>query len=65
LPFGDEINLVNPGFNSGYNKIYGMWRGYGTDQTEKQRIVPLHPTDLVDFAGKGKYHPLNLLGLGK
>jgi hypothetical protein len=25
LPFGDEINLVNPGFNSGYNKIDGIW----------------------------------------
>jgi aldose sugar dehydrogenase len=29
LPFGDEINLVKPGFNSGYSKIDGMWlRGY-------------------------------------
>jgi aldose sugar dehydrogenase len=57
LPFGDEINLVNPGFNSGYNKIDGIWlRGYGIDQTEKQRIAPVHPNDLVDFAGKGKYH---------
>lgn len=27
--FGDEINLVEPGFNSGYNKIDGIWlRGY-------------------------------------
>jgi hypothetical protein len=34
LPFGDEINLVNPGFNSGYNKIDGIWlRGYGIDQS--------------------------------
>jgi glucose/arabinose dehydrogenase len=23
--FGDEINLVNPGFNSGWSKIQGMW----------------------------------------
>ncbi|HJT49210.1 MAG TPA: PQQ-dependent sugar dehydrogenase [Nitrososphaeraceae archaeon] len=59
LPYGDEINLVNPGFNSGYNKIDGVWlRGYGIDQaTEKQHIAPVHPTDLVDFAGNGKYHP--------
>ena len=59
LPFGDEINLVNPGFNSGYNKIDGIWlHGYGSiDQTEKQQIAPVHPTDLVDFFGNGKYHP--------
>jgi aldose sugar dehydrogenase len=58
LPYGDEINLVNPGFNSGYNKIDGVWlRGYGIDQsTEKHRIAPAHPTDLANFAGKGKYH---------
>src|SRR5918911_2106857 len=58
LPYGDEINLVNPGFNSGYNKIDGVWlRGYSIDQTEKQRMAPIHPNDLVDFGGKGKYHP--------
>jgi aldose sugar dehydrogenase len=58
LPYGDEINLVNPGFNSGYNKIDGVWlRGYGIDQsTEKHRIAPAYPTDLANFAGKGKYH---------
>jgi glucose/arabinose dehydrogenase len=57
LVFGDEINLVNPGFNSGYNKIDGIWlRGYSIDQTEKH-VAPLHPNDLVDFGGKGKYHP--------
>ena len=57
LPFGDEINLVFPGFNSGYNKIDGIWlRGYNTYQTEKQHVAPLHPNDLVDFGRKGKYH---------
>jgi glucose/arabinose dehydrogenase len=58
LPYGDEINLVNPGFNSGYNKIDGVWlRGYSIDQaTEKHRIAPAHPTNLANFAGKGKYH---------
>ena len=36
LPFGDEINRVDPGFNSGYNKIDGIWMdGYNIDQTEK------------------------------
>jgi glucose/arabinose dehydrogenase len=58
LLFGDEINRVDPGFNSGYNKIDGIWlRGYNIDQTEKQHVVPLHLNDLVDFGGKGKYHP--------
>ena len=27
-----------------------------SDQTEKQDIAPLHPNDLADFGGKGKYH---------
>lgn len=57
LSFGDKINLVNPGFNSGYNKIDGIWlRGYNIDQTETQHVAPLHPNDLVDFGGKGKYY---------
>ena len=56
LTFGDEINLVEPGFNSGYNKIDGLWlRGYPIDQTEKH-IAPFHPHDLVYFGGKGTYH---------
>src|SRR5712692_8078518 len=57
LSFGDKINLVNPGLNSGYNKIDGIWlRGYNIDQTEKQHVAPLHPNDLVDFGGQGKYY---------
>jgi aldose sugar dehydrogenase len=24
--FGDEINLVRPGFNSGWEKVQGMWK---------------------------------------
>jgi glucose/arabinose dehydrogenase len=66
LPFGDEINLVNPGFNSGYNKIDGVWlHGYSIDQTEKQHIAPVHPNNLVDFGGKGKYHPPQFTWFGK
>jgi len=58
LSFGDEINIVGPGFNSGYNKIDGIWlSGYNIGQTEEHHIAPLHPTDLVNFDGKGKYHP--------
>jgi aldose sugar dehydrogenase len=55
LSFGDEINLVKPGFNSGYNKVDGIWlRSYNTGQTEKP-VAPLHPNSLADFGGKGKY----------
>ena len=33
--FGDEINLVEPGFNSGSNKIDGIWlREYPSDEAE-------------------------------
>ena len=24
--FGDEINLVEPGFNSGWEKVQGIWK---------------------------------------
>ena len=56
LSFGDEINLVKSGFNSGYNKVDGIWlRGYNTGQTEKH-VASLHPNGLADFGGKGKYN---------
>jgi glucose/arabinose dehydrogenase len=44
---GDEINLVEPGFNGGWNKILGM-RLY-------QNLTNSESTGLVDFGGKGKY----------
>ena len=54
--FGDEINLVEPGFNSGWNKIQGIWT---LDEEEGMTdVAPLHPENgLVDFGGKGKYSP--------
>ena len=57
--FGDEINLVYPGFNSGWNKIDGIWlRGFAIEDTENH-IASLQTIDssLVDFNGKGKYSP--------
>lgn len=55
--FGDKINRVDPGFNSGYSKIDGIWlHGYSLEQTEKQHIAPAHPNNLVYFGGKGKYY---------
>jgi aldose sugar dehydrogenase len=55
--FGDEINLVEPGFNSGWTKVQGIWK---TDvdlgeEPEKGAIATEGSLDLVDFGGKGKY----------
>jgi aldose sugar dehydrogenase len=50
--FGDEINLVEPGFNSGWVQVQGIWKTNGDDQGP----IAIHPErDLVDFGGKGKY----------
>jgi aldose sugar dehydrogenase len=56
--FGDEINLVEPGFNSGWNKIDGIWlRGYSLADAEDY-VAPREADNLlVDFDGKGKYIP--------
>ena len=54
--FGDEINLVEPGFNSGWNKVQGIW--ILDEQEGMTEIAPLHPQNgLVDFGGKGNYSP--------
>ncbi len=52
--FGDEINLVKPGFNSGWSKVQGVWevaRGsMGKENT--------HPDSLLlNYSGKGVYSP--------
>src|SRR5215212_8048196 len=62
--FGDEINLVEPGFNSGWNRVQGISE-YQLETEEKLRevgrnyyggpVAPEQPDDLVDFGGKGKY----------
>jgi aldose sugar dehydrogenase len=67
--FGDEINLVEPGFNSGWLKIQGIWpiadstllvdglspyRGY--IEGDRKGDIELETDEkLVDFQGKGKY----------
>jgi aldose sugar dehydrogenase len=53
--FGDEINLVQSGFNSGWNKVQGIWTGEGVGR--KLDIARIQLNTLVDFNGKGKYHP--------
>ena len=57
--FGDEINLVDPGFNSGWAKVQGVWfvqsqEGAKTEPGKGER-VPENPQGLVGFGGKGKY----------
>jgi glucose/arabinose dehydrogenase len=61
--FGDEINLVNPGFNSGWSPVAGIWEAgskpgpaIGADSTNP-------PKDLVTFDGKGVYRAPELATL--
>jgi aldose sugar dehydrogenase len=49
--FGDEINLVKPGFNSGWKDIQGTWNHKGG----KAQKGPLNLDGLEDFNGKGNY----------
>ena len=51
--YGDEINLVEPGFNSGWKKIHGIW--YVNGMLAKTGIASAAPKDLVDFVNKGTY----------
>jgi aldose sugar dehydrogenase len=50
--FGDEINLVEPGFNSGWNRVQGIWE---REDYDGGPVAPGEPDDLVDFDGKGQY----------
>ena len=50
--YGDEINLVKPGFNSGWMEVQGIWED---DDGEIGDIAPEAPRSLVDFGGKGDY----------
>jgi len=47
---GDEINLVNPGFNSGWHHIYGF-------SSDKK----FHTESLITFNNKGKYEEPKLV----
>jgi glucose/arabinose dehydrogenase len=44
--YGDEINLIKPGFNSGWAKVSGLAEREDNFNVEN---------DLVDFGGRGKY----------
>lgn len=49
--FGDEINLVKPGFNSGWKAIQGIWE-HKRGNPENKSIIH---DNLEDFNGRGKY----------
>lgn len=49
--YGDEINLVIPGFNSGWVGVQGIWKPDFEDMGEQL----LEPKGLVNFNGKGVY----------
>ena len=49
--FGDEINLVKPGFNSGWKDVQGIWN----QESGRIRKGPLNLDKLEDFNGKGNY----------
>jgi glucose/arabinose dehydrogenase len=60
--YGDEINLVKPGFNSGWIKIQGIWQPQHADastnilELQQGKILPRpEQEDLVNFHGKGHY----------
>jgi glucose/arabinose dehydrogenase len=54
--YGDEINLVEPGFNSGWAQVQGIWIPEGMIGNENPGpIFDPHSSNLVDFGGKGKY----------
>jgi glucose/arabinose dehydrogenase len=55
--YGDEINLVEPGFNSGWAQVQGIWAPEGKVGEENAASINLTPSssNLVDFGGKGKY----------
>jgi aldose sugar dehydrogenase len=53
--FGDEINLVEPGFNGGWAQVQGIWTPEGTIGKETPGPANSNPSNLVDFGGKGKY----------
>lgn len=60
--FGDEINLVEPGFNSGWSKVQSYW---ANTTTTSPIFVGESPYDLVSFDGKGKYSSPELSFLNK
>jgi aldose sugar dehydrogenase len=55
--YGDEINRVQPGFNSGWVSVQGIWK----PNLDEKGELSLSPKELVDFGGKGRYSPPELI----
>ena len=60
--YGDEINLVNPGFNSGWQKLQGVWKPTynvvrGGDLIAGEKLLDPDENYFANFNGKGKYSP--------
>ena len=53
--FGDEINLVKPGFNSGWEKVQGIWKLNQTREKDGIFDNSTKGVEFVDFNSKGKY----------
>jgi aldose sugar dehydrogenase len=55
--FGDEINLVIPGFNSGWGRVQGFWEVINPERRDPPNIknIILKPNNLFDFGGRGNY----------
>jgi glucose/arabinose dehydrogenase len=51
--YGDEINLVEPGFNSGWRKVQGIWEKQNGSSSIGN--VTFEPKELYNFNGKGNY----------
>jgi aldose sugar dehydrogenase len=49
--YGDEINMVEPGFNSGWNKVQGIW----TPIENSPGNITSDFSNLVSFNNTGKY----------
>jgi aldose sugar dehydrogenase len=53
--FGDEINLVKPGFNSGWSQVAGIWEATSKPGPAIGADSNNPPKDLMTFDGKGVY----------
>lgn len=54
--YGDEINLIKPGFNSGWEAVQGIWKPVNGSTDFAAGNEVLNPDNLlVDFEGKGHY----------
>jgi len=55
--YGDEINIVQQGFDSGWSKVQGIWTPKGKIGGENPGSINTNPSkDLFNFDGKGRYH---------